>query len=76
MQLIFILGASSTRRTLILHIKACHMQPVSPFQFQKSLVSPSRFRLSHFLTCQHVILAICLVPCCDLSGLTYLTHQG
>lgn len=68
MKLIFILGASSTRCPVILCIKACHMQPVSPSHFQKARRS-LRIRRSHFLTC-HLSCLLSVVPWLERPGLS------
>lgn len=77
MKLIFILSTSWTRCPVILNIKACHMQPVSPSQFQKGLSFPPdpSLTLSDMSACHRgYLLSVVLrleLPCLsDTSRLT------
>ena len=77
MKLIFILGTSWTRCPVILNIKACHMQPVSPSQFQKGSSFPPdpSLTLSDMSACHRgYLLSVVLrleLPCLsDTSRLT------
>lgn len=76
MKLIFILGTSGTRWPAFLSIKVWHYAANLAVSLSKGLLFPPDLSLTLFLTCQHVILAICLVSCHDSGGPAYLTHQG
>lgn len=61
--------ASWTRCYVILHIKSVPYAASLAVSLSKGSSLPPGIRRSHFLTCQRVIVAVCLVSCRDSSGL-------